>query len=109
MEGYPRQREGGFDRRHGQGKGRRLAHRTCSGEGRFIRETDPHRAVGPGLITPVTGARREGGVSFATQKPHVARWLGMQLPAGVAGPPPIEFELQSQEIKLVQGLRQDIR
>ena len=68
-----------------------------------------HRAVGPGLITLVKGARREGGgVSFATQKPHVARWLGMQLPAGVAGPPPIEFELQSREIKLVQGLRQDI-
>ena len=32
----------------------------------------------------------------------------MQLPAGVAGPPPIEFELQNREIKLIQGLRQDI-
>ena len=31
----------------------------------------------------------------------------MQLPAGVAGPPPIAFELEEREIKLVQGLKQD--
>jgi hypothetical protein len=66
------------------------------------------RALGPGLITAVKGARREvGGGSMATQKPHVARWLGMQLPVGIAGPPPIAFELEEGEIKLVQGLKQD--
>jgi hypothetical protein len=31
----------------------------------------------------------------------------MQLPAGVGGPPPLAFELQEREIKLVQGLKQD--
>jgi hypothetical protein len=72
------------------------------------REPIRRRAGGPGLITAVKGARREvGGGSMATQKPHVARWLGMQLPAGVAGPPPIVFELEEREIKLVQGLKQD--
>ena len=66
------------------------------------------RAVGPGLVTAVKGARREvGGGSAATQRPYVARWLGMQLPAGVAGPPPIAFELEERAIKLVQGLKQD--
>ena len=68
------------------------------------------RAAGPGLITPVKGARREvGGGSIATQKPYQAKWLGMALPAGTSKPAPLSLEVSDREIQLVQGLKQEIR
>jgi hypothetical protein len=68
------------------------------------------KAAGPGLITPVKGARREvGGGSIATQKPYQAKWLGMALPAAISKPAPLSLEVSDREIQLVQGLKQEIR
>ena len=55
------------------------------------------RAAGPGLVTPVKGARREvGGGSVPTQKPYTARWLGLELPAGTAKPAPLAVNPQDR-------------
>ncbi len=68
------------------------------------------RAAGPGLMTPVKGARREvGGGSIATQRPYQAKWLGMALPAGISRPVPLSLEVSDREIQLVQGLKREIR
>jgi hypothetical protein len=74
------------------------------------KETLRRRAAGPGLITAVRGGSRQvGGGSVATQRPYQAKWMGMELPGGISRPAPVAFEFPERQIKLVQGLTQEIR
>jgi hypothetical protein len=66
-------------------------------------QTIRHRAVGPGLITSIAG---EAGIS---QKPFVAKWLGMELPAAITSPPPLYFQLSERHVKVVQGLNRELK
>ncbi len=66
-------------------------------------QTIRRRAVGPGLITSIAG---EVGMS---QRPFVAKWLGMELPAALTDPPPLHFELSERHIKVVQGLKREMK
>jgi hypothetical protein len=58
------------------------------------------QAEGPGMMVAVTGATQQGSVD--RQRPLTAPWLGVQLPVGVAGPPPATLEVSMVERKRME-------
>ncbi len=65
-------------------------------DGRVIRR----RALGPGMVTAVRGAK---------QKPFVAPWLGLELPAMVVKERPASLDVVTPRyVKLIQGMEYDV-
>lgn len=64
------------------------------------------RALGPGLVTQIQGGTGIPDVTFRDpQRPFVAPWLGMQLPAMVVPPSPVRLNIHGvRELRLIQGM-----
>jgi hypothetical protein len=68
------------------------------GEARLSNGTSlRRRARGPGIMVAVAGATEQGVVD--RQRPVIAPWLGFELPAAIAEPPPATLEVKQTSFK----------